>query len=185
MNELKKRESIKTKMLMASVGTDETRLFLMSVCHVSDVKALVSMNGHAGTILKSRYSEELSDKIICPKTYQIIRREYPRIANVIPNISKGTKYKLKIEKHHYSKDAKIYIFEQDIGNAFLSFEKESNGGKFLACIQARYLKHLNIDMWINIKFYNEDKPILFDLTSIDNIEWSEFEDIYLVMPMRV
>ena len=195
IKEIKQLEKIKTDALMYSISKDETRLMLNGVCHENKKEALVSTDGHRLTCLRSRYESELGGKIINPKTFELIPRDYPNVSAVIPNPLKLKHFWVTFEKHHFArpinhKPVKVFIgLDNDApregGFPMASVSFEDNFQKSV-CVNAENLKPLAGKGRPFLMAYNgELAPMLFALAPSDCIEIDKaFFDFYLVMPMK-
>ena len=185
MKELKALNKLRTNLLKFSVSKDETRLHLNSIWHDDKLGALVSTNGHHATILRSRYSPELSDKLIDPVTYQLINRDAVKIAAVVPSKYK-TKLTYTIETHHFSKMIKgrptITHFFEDGSISIGGNSSEWGAGKTrLFSINAAFLKHL-VGRSYHVGINADLSPVSF---ALDNEELGLANDIFLIMPLKV
>jgi hypothetical protein len=173
------RFALKTKLLNASIGKDETRRYLSGVYHCPETRALVSCDGHRLTVLRSRYSDALSGKILDLEDGTIIDREYPRIKPLIPDFSKLSRFEITIQKHQapttkVSPAINVYFYL----DATVSLDKRDDA---LFSINARYLSPL-ADGHARTVYYNPENktaPVVF-LLDTDDVT----HDFYLVMPLK-
>jgi len=173
----------RTDLLKFSVSKDETRLHLNSIWHDDKLGALVSTNGHHATILKSRYSPELSNKLIDPNTFQIIHREPVKIAAVIPSKFQTT-LNFTIEKHHFvntkNRPTHAHFFNDGTVSIGLLKDLGDKEGR-LFTVNAAYLKHL-VGGTYAVGTNNELSPVAF---SLDHECLELANDIYIIMPLKV
>jgi hypothetical protein len=186
-----------------SKSKDETRLQLNGVIHYSKLNALISCDGHVLTFLKSFYDNDLKDVIITDN-YQTIRREYPRVENVMKDPStlnrKLNKMIFKIEKHHAVKGkinelpTFIYFFSDGIIGFDLDRANDTNGVKLIAKVNSHLLTPLADGSEYVVGFDVDDLqklkkeyllPIYMSLnfsTEVDIEDSHNFENFYIVMP---
>ena len=179
LQDLKRAERLRTDLLNFCISKDETRLHLTGVVHHGQVESLVSCDGYKAAILPSRYNDSIKDIIIEPKTYRVIEREYPKLGNLVPDISTLETSEFYIKTNHYIKEAKgkpthAYFHVNDKGS-YVSLE-ESEGHKFV--INASFLKYLVGKSW-HIAYGKGLSPILVSL------DGDSFTDQFLMMPLKV
>ena len=180
----KERKAYEKKALTAlnfAVSKDETRPYLMGVQHREQMGALVSSNGHVATVLYSMYCPQLAGKIMHPKTYGIIDREFPKLEAVVPTeLKHHVKVSVLIEKHHYAKGKprnpqKIFLNVDNEGRAHFSFERNENTK---IAINAEYLKPVADGNYYEVYYSNSMKPIRIDLSEATS-------DFYVIMPLKM
>lgn len=183
LKEKKKLDKLRNDLLKFSVSKDETRLHLNAIWHDDDLGALVSTNGYHATILRSRYCPQLSDKLICPKTFTLIEREPVKIKTVIPTKFK-TELSYTIEKHHFvssrrsNKPPKAHFYS----DGSISIEDEQKEKERLFTVNASFLKYL-VGRTYLVGMNNDLSPVCFSLDHTEKVGLAN--DIFLVMPLKV
>jgi len=158
------------------ISKDETRPNLAGYIHLSERKALISTDGHILAHAQCLYDQSLADLIINPKTLCTVKREYPRVASIIP-----TSYKLKIsyriEPHHYQphrssqKPPRAYFYESGkVSNEYLPHEN------LMFRINASFLKPLADGTEYVVKLNGSLSPITFEVLEADNF--------MIIMPLK-
>jgi len=165
------------KILTSSISKDETRLNLNGVCHDESVKSLTSTNGHAATFLSSLYSEDLKN-IIIGKNFAQIHREYARVVQIYPDIKKAkTVFKMAVPKlfGKIGKTENVFINRSDDKTFSLSLSRTEES---FTAMCSEYLSPLADNSVYEVFFYSDTQPIVFKLHE-------EFNDLYIIMPLRM
>lgn len=181
LKENKRQTKLRTDLLNFSVSKDETRLHLQAIWHDESMGALVSTNGHHATILRSRYSPVLFDRLIDPITYQIIERDPVRIKAVIP-LKFKTILDFTIEKHHFQRATKTIKHPKThfYSDGTLSVNELIESKELLFTVNSSFLKYLATGHTYTIGFNAELSPVGVSLTG-DNFDG----DIFIMMPLKI
>lgn len=78
---------------------DETRPFLQAHHFSEELRAQVTCDGHRLTLSRRFYNPDLAGKTLFPD-FSSCGREYPRVQNVIPDLSKLSYYTVRIAPEH-------------------------------------------------------------------------------------
>lgn len=189
--QLAKQNQTKSDCLYFSISKDKAKPALNGYVHNYETHALLSTNGYVLTHLSSRYSPDISDKIINPTTGEIIEREYPRVSLAIPTTGMKSYFHYKKSEHYKperkaAKPPRLYFIQDEITEELKAIHQEDmpkerlDNNNYLFCINAHFLKPLRDNTIYLVQYNGQLNPILINLTN----GTIEFKDFYLIMPMK-
>lgn len=167
--------------LNASVSKDETRRNICGlVHHNSELKKLVSTDGHVMTLLGSMYDERLKGLSIDVKEFRVIDREFPRVNmfDISESLDKFESVEVTFSKQYGVKSKSLVrVFIKHDGT--LTFDQPSD---YVCAVDSKFLIPLKDGTFKCYFKKGEDSKLsafYVCLNPSKSIDW------YVVMPVKV